>query len=181
MNKIIDWILQNKEWLFSGVGVSVILIFWGVIRHKKESQNTKTQVVVHVHNADESTPSNYEEVSPADIERISPVNFEMIRKAIDTAPPFQRDDVQRKFIGINVEWDSYLNSANEDNDGYVKLMLKTGKDIGTGFIFCKVLLSDYKELGILPENSKIRIHGEIEEADRNHVSLKNVKLMFYVD
>ena len=49
-------------------------------------------------------------------------------------------------------------------------------DIST--ILCEVSLNDYRELGILPEGAKIRIQGEIVNADKFDVELVNVKLFF---
>ena len=36
---MVEWILQNKEWLFSGVGLTVLLVIWRLLaylHHKKE-------------------------------------------------------------------------------------------------------------------------------------------------
>lgn len=46
--EIIDWLYKNKEWFFSGIGISVItLICTNVrktLRKKKQDQNFKTMI-----------------------------------------------------------------------------------------------------------------------------------------
>jgi hypothetical protein len=180
-DNMLEFIWQNKEWLFSGAGIAVIAALIAWLRQRNAEKNSKPQVVIHVNSATDSVLDNKTEqdIMPATIERISPVKFEMIKDTIEAAPPLQRDQVRNNFVDIKVEWDAFLRIASKDDAGFVGLWLTTVKDPPSNIIHCKVLLSDYKELGVLPEGSKIRIHGEIEEANTWEVTLKNVKLFFY--
>ena len=95
---------NNKVWLFSGVGVAVIGAIFASFRHIKTDKDEKTQLVIHVHNNHAVTQDNDEtDVTSASIERISSVTFEMMRDAIENAPPLQRDDVKRNYVGIKIE------------------------------------------------------------------------------
>lgn len=46
--EIIDWLCENKEWLFSGIGLPVITLICTnvrkILRKKKEDQNSKTMI-----------------------------------------------------------------------------------------------------------------------------------------
>lgn len=48
MNNIITWMNENKEWIFNGIGITVItLMFAGVRRmfsKRKEEQNSQTMI-----------------------------------------------------------------------------------------------------------------------------------------
>lgn len=39
MNDVIDWIIQNKEWVFSGIGVAIITLMLGFLYKKKSVRN----------------------------------------------------------------------------------------------------------------------------------------------
>lgn len=43
---------------------------------------------------------------------------------------------------------------------------------------CRVKFDDYRELGILPEDSLIRVYGTIEDADRYSVKLTDAELKY---
>jgi hypothetical protein len=184
INLMINWIVQNKEWLFSGVGITVFTIIYGVFMNRRNASADKSvsQVIVHVHN---ETDGPYQpgikdvKITPSSIERISRISYEAIRKALDSAPPLQQEDVKKHFVGINVEWDAVLNSATKADDEYIDLFLQAPDKHTLNWITCRVRLSEYRELGVLPKNAKIRIHGEIENIETLFVSLTNVKLFFY--
>lgn len=38
-----EWIIENKEWIFSGIGVSAILVFGGIIFKKKRIDDSNIQ------------------------------------------------------------------------------------------------------------------------------------------
>lgn len=39
MDEIIDWIVQNKEWVFSGIGVAIITLILGFLFKKGSVRN----------------------------------------------------------------------------------------------------------------------------------------------
>lgn len=43
MNKIIEWIINNKEWVFSGIGVSILSII--ITLFKKKSFNQVSGII----------------------------------------------------------------------------------------------------------------------------------------
>jgi len=176
------FILDNKEWIFSGIGVAVLGGLIMILRRKtQKSKENLPQVVINVLGTDQeqSEEGKTTEVTPVSIERISPINFKDIMETIDKSPPMQRDQVAKKFVGIKVEWDTFLKGASTDKDDMVRLRLTTDKKRPLDTIHCRVPLSQYRELGVLPEGTRIRIQGEIEEAGSWDVSLNNVKLFFY--
>ncbi|MCK5762911.1 MAG: hypothetical protein KAH05_02210 [Clostridiales bacterium] len=39
---MIEWILNNKEWVFSGVGVAIVVTLLAVLKRKNNSGNNQT-------------------------------------------------------------------------------------------------------------------------------------------
>lgn len=137
------------------------------------------QVVVHLHN--EVAESQLGAIippslSPVPIERLDQVSFSDIEKAIDEAPPLQRDRVAKAFVGLKVEWDSYLRSASVRDGGEVYLRLSLDERYQGRSVLCSVREDDYRILGVLPQGSRIRVSGEIAVATSFDIELSNAKL-----
>jgi len=137
------------------------------------------QVVVHLH--DERTEANVFSsesfnLQPVQIERLVQVSFYDIEKAIDQAPPLQRDQVARNYLGLKVEWDSYLRYANKRDNGEVALRLSIDEHYQGRSVNCVVREEDYRILAVLPQGSHIRVSGEITSASSFDIELSNVKL-----
>ncbi len=93
----------------------------------------------------------------------------------------QRHEVAKRYVGVKVEWDSYLKSAYPRKDGNVRLRLTPHKEFSGSNIVCEVSANEYRELGILPEGSHIRVSGEIADASYGEVELSNVRLQILPD
>ena len=144
------------------------------IRNKvspKPPAQHSAQVVIHLAGSgslttsDESHPAVLEPVS---IERVSGVTFEEIR-----------NDIANSYVGIRVEWDTYFKGGSRRDNDMVRIRLTTNLENPLDTIWCEVPLSDYRELGVLPEGSKVRVTGEIVEAERWDIKLKDVHLYIY--
>lgn len=183
---MIKFIISNKEWLFSGIGVVILLSIIAFIRkilfrksYKKGEEKKPQEITIHLNPSCESSKSGESNLVP--FERISPLSYQQIEKAITEAPPLQRDNIKESFKGIKVAWDCYLRGASKVDNDTVSLRMwisNAPKEGPLCTIWCKVSLKDYGELNILPEGTKIRIQGEIAKADRFDIELVNVKLLF---
>ncbi len=183
---MIDWIVKNKEWLFSGVGVVIVIaiISQVIILIKKklfkpESKTTvevqspsllnKTQVQDRSYEAQESqSESNSRWL---DHRMLSP---EQILKIIKETPPFQREDVIKHHIGIAVDWDVTFFSAKKENDDMVRVVLSDPKI--AGIISCSIKLSEYREIALIKEGTKLRVTGTIAGIDDPCFTLSDVNL-----
>jgi hypothetical protein len=176
---MIKFISENKDWIFSGIGVTILIFAYVLIRNiffKKDKATQKAEI--HLHPSDESSKTDGSELIP--IEKINLLSFEDIGKTLAKAPPLQKDDVKKNFRGIKVMWDGYLKTVSKKDNDIVLLRLAPGSkpEDRLSTILCEVSLNDYRELGILPEGAKIRIQGEIAKADKYDIELINVKLFF---
>ncbi len=133
------------------------------------------KVSVHLQGSKPSLRRNEEAV---EIIRVSHIKFDDIWEAVNSAPPLQREDIKKNYLGLYVEWDSLLASASKRENGQIFLLLRPEDCKTMGLIDCEVMLDDYKELGVLPEKSKIRVYGEIAKLEFSNITLNNVKLYF---
>lgn len=178
---MIDWLLKNKDWLFSGLGVTVAIWLLGIIRtHGRKVNPDQTTVVVRIEHAGNGDQLDASSTGAVEVERVSPVTPANIRAAIESAPPLQRGAVAARYGGQRIEWDTELTSADEV-DGMVKLHLRTKQATNELFRFsviCEVKLEDYRELAVLPEQAHVRVNGTIDLATPNWVRLSGVRLTF---
>jgi hypothetical protein len=148
----------------------------------KPPEQHPAQVVIHLAGngssavSEEIAPSSLEPVS---VERVSGIAFEDIREALDKAPPLQREHVADSYVGIRVEWDTYFKGGTRRDNDMVSVRLTTNIDRPLNTIWCEVPLSEYRELGVLPEGSKVRIFGKITEAGTWDIKLEDVHLVIY--
>jgi hypothetical protein len=154
------------------------------IRNKvspKAPDQHASQVIIQVTRNDNVTAGepSPNELEPVSIGRVSGVTVKEIKEAIEKAPPLQREHVESSYIGLRVEWDTYLRSGSRGDNDMVRLILQTESSIDSHTIWCEVPFNEYRELGVLPEGSKIRVAGEIAEARRWDIKLKDAHLYIY--
>jgi hypothetical protein len=184
---MIEFIMKNKEWLFSGVGVTILIALLAVIRKvllTKRSRSGDDARSITIHLSPSSHPvlgQTSTEGNLVSLEKISSLSYFRIGEVIEAVPPLQQDEIKKSFVGIRVSWDAYLKSASKDSEGIVNLRLSPSPRAPYRLhtIHCTVALDDYRELSILPEGAHMRIDGEIAKASTWDVELSNVKLYFF--
>lgn len=182
---MIEWLSANKEWMFSGLGVMLLAGIGGILKwlHSRKSAAQPPTVVVRVEHSPPQAIAQAEPpvklAAPISVERIVSLSPDEIYSAISSTPPMQRDTVAQRFKGLKVEWNTSLLDAREQ-DGEVTLFLRVRDDVKRDWfnVHCTVRLDEYRELGILPEKSLIRIQGEIGKATTLWVELTNVRLLY---
>jgi len=193
---VIPFINQYPSWAQLVLAICVIVILCVLLfAYPKQSQYPKLPSTQEAQ-IDKSTNTNIGNIegdyvngdknvyttpeTQESMPKLSSLSFSQITEAIEKAPPLQRDDVKNNYKGIKVTWDSYLKSATKINNNTISLLLATSLkgDLRLFIIRCEVPLNEYRELGILPAESKIRIQGEIAKVDAFVIDLTKVKLFF---
>ena len=169
---MIDWLLKNKEWVFSGVGVAMLIaaataIKWFWHRHTSRSGLSLGMTLQEVIDSPPATPSS----RPPETLPLEP---QAIIKAIKSAPFLQQSDLAKHYVGIRVEWAGKLISA-EKRENKVQLLLMTGH-VGISF---EVNPADYPGLGLLREDAAVRVSGIIESVNENFIKLKEPRLLTF--
>lgn len=184
---MIEFIAKNKEWLFSGAGVTILVALYAIIRKlllRKRSRPGTDVRSLTIHLNPSSLPATTdvaEKKQLVPLGKFSSLSFSRIGDMIESVPPLQKDEIKKNFVGIRVSWDAYLKNARKSPEGIVTLRLSPGPAASHRLytILCQVALDDYRELSILPEGAHMRIEGEIASADVWDVELSDVKLYFF--
>jgi hypothetical protein len=114
------------------------------------------------------------------LEKVSALTIDDIAKAITKAPPLQQKQVAENYVGLKVEWDTVFRNGRLIDGDLIRLqLLVVDATISDGIVWCEVPAKQYRELAILPKNSKIRIYGEIEKVDSYGVDIKDAHLHIY--
>ena len=103
-----NWIWNNKEWLFSGVGV-LILLGLGRWLWKPLSQLFNHKPGPETARYDEQKTSHFPQVAVAEsdshpITNAGNLSLANIIEDISQRPPYQRPDAQKNYIGLPVTW-----------------------------------------------------------------------------
>ena len=160
------WLWNNKEWLFSGVGiVAIVLIITFVkwIKRRKTAQENAKQ-----------------SAEPLDQKAGSSLSAAEIRAAIDRAPFLQRLDVIKHYIGLRVSWDGKLTSAWKLNEKTTRVMILVEEKNRYLSAMGDVEISKYPGLALLKEEHPIHMSGTISNISEysGYFSLKDVKIKY---
>jgi hypothetical protein len=114
------------------------------------------------------------------LERVSTLSIDDIINTISKAPPLQRDQVAKNYIGLKIEWDTLFKGGKLIEGDLIRLHLSVIDAATFGsIVWCVVPAKQYPELAILPTNSKVRIYGEIEMVESYGVDIKDAHLHIY--
>lgn len=104
---MLNWIWQNRQWLFSGAGLSAILIGGGWIYQRF----LKTGNLILPANALVGTGATSSSKVPGQFDqKLTPTE---IRKRISNLPPYQQKRAAQDYEGINVSWSLEFVSIEE--------------------------------------------------------------------
>jgi hypothetical protein len=177
-----DWLIKNKEWVFSGIGISALAIlgaaFKAFISRGNASAHASTVVVQLVNPGAQQGGAQGQELSLVDVERVAPIDPYEMQKIIESAPLLQREAVANRYVGQRIQWDTELVDAKPQGEQVrLQLRAKRANSFDPGFYaWCRVRLSDYQELAILPYAAPIRVTGTIASLSSSSVELDRARL-----
>jgi hypothetical protein len=197
MSSFWHWIVDNKQWLFSGVAVTLIGYFVSMLLRERRSGDQKTSA--RVDGALTHSPSaightvyqtvNYQNLTatPGSADRNSEQNkatlptAHKILKAIDLLPPFQRAAARQSYFGLKVCWLAKFNSIEPDvstrgSDLHRLFLLLRADFERPALVICEVSLITYPKLKILHEDHPVWIRGKISRVDDGAVYLSEPEL-----
>lgn len=174
---MLDYIMENKEWIFSGIGISaggviflVFKYFWHRNQNIKAMPRTSSAPQTPIITGSPSQTIN-SDIPQDDIYRIV--------QEVEDMPPLHFDDVRKNYIGLNVDWLTEYHSAYKKSDDLIRVDLTAiTKSFRPINVYCEVSLSEYKQFSILKRKARVRITGTISKFDSHSFWLSNVKLYF---
>jgi hypothetical protein len=182
---MLQWIADNKQWLFSGIGVTLILgIFYLVRRLFNRKTNVLLQSTVAPPPAEQTplqsivTPSLAEQTPVAPIRPVIRLDIAAIEKEIESRPPYQRKEVRQNYIGLRFEFTGQLNSADPLDNGQIRIFLQ--KSPGQyPFVVGEVAENKYPELKVMHQGTKLTVQGTLTEFSSHVVRLNDIVIINY--
>lgn len=185
-----DWILNNKEWLFSGVGIVIAVMVFSWIKKRIKSRKTQEpslngaslQTII-----DAPPPPKLE----PDILTASLSPGKIIEE-IKSAPLLQQQEISKQYEGVKVSWKGKLSDAQKlypeemIDEKTIRIMIsvydeKNGSDkMGYTSVFFNVDPEQYPGIGLLRKGHELLVEGRIEEIS-SYIVLKTEKLIFNID
>lgn len=159
-----------------------------IFPNKESKENNKISIELKSSSFEASVSENglvisdkesFDRVSLVPVERISMIEPSQIRDEIKAAPPVQRQAVADRYKGLNVEWNCLYKSGDVTQEGIAELFLVVENDKSSNFIRCDVEFDKYRALGILKENARVRVSGEIEKVTDLSIKISNAHLSFF--
>jgi len=162
-----EYVIDNIDWIFSGAGISIIIVtYYGV-------RNFNKWIVEKKRHDQESLKENFKEKNLS-IESGSKPNPWEIVDDIDNAPPFQRDEKSKYYIGNDVRWIVTVGFIEEICKTRIRLAM-----LDRGFfpwVSCDVEIDQYLWLKTIMPDEKILVTGKIQDVHLNVISLSNPRI-----
>jgi len=171
---MLEFIAKNKEWLFSGIGVTILGAFFVIAKWLYERSKTNTK-----HKAISGEPSKRKwRASDDSIEYYEHPTAKEIDDQISMLPPFQQVGAEKNYLGLKIKWKVRVglifpgmgNAAKvscNDTSGYFR------------YIHITVSLSEYPQFKSLSEKEVFWIYGEVSglEASGFHVNVHRIQFL----
>jgi len=203
---MINWICENKTWLFSGTGVAVVSGIAFLVKHlwshKKTGQHhsgetKKNQLALN--NATEVgqsvTINQYNQIStnqdtcslsktPTQSPQLSrgliyaPTD---IMAKIKSSPPYRRDDICNDYIGVSIRSHGTYHSLHKkynDNEIVCIDILDGGAFMSPTICF-EVSIADYPDFKTMPKGTPLCVEGQIKGIRyETYIDIENVNIDF---
>jgi hypothetical protein len=174
---MIEWIRQNKEWLFSGAGISALGVLVWIVRTalNRQRREVVTQVPRGVPPKAEQIPatSHPEEPEPKE----SPLSLAGIIAEVYSRPPYQQKEAKRHYLGLKTEVSGILFSADPADDMISFTVRPKGGSTNPDIIFCNVHETECPELKVAHQGWHVRVAGILTDFDRFTAHLEQVKVL----
>jgi hypothetical protein len=184
--RIVYWILANKEWLFSGIGVAVILVGGGLVRRRLLS-GRRTSALIPATEAVALTTAP-PALAPVPQTFIAPVPIftkpspDDIHNQIDSLPPYQQRFASDAYKGLRVCWQAVFGTIQDDGLNKSQVVLRQpdrSRQDWTGMIRCRrVDISAQPRLKIAHVGEQVIVRGTIAEVDDFSIHLRDVTIDF---
>jgi hypothetical protein len=146
---------MDLKWIFSGIGVPVVVgIYWYIRRRIKRRHQ------------------------PSPVQDLDPMR---ILKEVADAPLLHRKEIAKRYYGIRVEWSGEVYFISEVWKNRVRLELSVppgemGRFKGPSVVF-EVDPKHYPGLNLLKDGSVVRFQGVVAKIASEIISLKDAKLL----
>lgn len=171
-----SWIVDNKQWLFSGVGVAIstaiIGLVWRVFSHKRSSY-TISPAPADRAPTQQILPQIVTTSSSAAAVPILQMSLDDILSDIQSRPPFQRDETIKHYIGTKVRFAGQMVFLLKKNDEEVDISIRPNDSYYPEVEFLVSVLK-YPEFKVIKNGAPLVVEGRIIEIGYGRVQLEDV-------
>ena len=178
-----NFLWENKEWLFSGIGVMVLLAIYRIYKAIRNRNRIKRNLTIENVNPDIPNKSS-RNTQNGESKAISLLKNTMpheIIEAIDSLPLLQRRDAAKHYIGMTVSWRLPLSDISEEGckPHFVSIYLSGRSETFSGTLVCfEVSREEYSGLGLLKKHDIIEVEGRINSVDSLSIFLSDAKINY---
>jgi hypothetical protein len=186
-------IWNNKEWLFSGIGVFILSSLIGLFIWQKNRKNfsrfSDRSIDFRIKRPELSIESK-NQLKQAQPEPLSPpatpiipsfslITIDEIFDQISSVPVLLQDEIIKHFVGIRIKWAGKLMHITKDekDNNNLNISLFVGSTFPRSVYF-SIDASEYPGIGLLKEYHMIQVEGEIESFYIEDIYLKNTVIKF---
>jgi hypothetical protein len=187
-----SWFWDNRTWLFSGLGVVLLLgaLRWmrAFFRPRPTAQPSNLAIsssflvgspVATGSNITQSVSITVPEGSQGTGEFHSDPSADEITGYISSLPPYQQSQACANYEGLRVSWPTVLKSVSPEDDRSARVLMHYGEGgLNSSSVFITVDVSKYPRLKISHRGTKLQVTGTIDEANDHWVKLKDATLSF---
>ena len=171
-----QWVVNNKEWLFSGIGVAVgvraiskLKTIFRKLRARASPDPTESLQLIP---AGAIPPL---EIMPSFAHRTAKQVLDSVR----SAPLLQQPDFARHYRGVTVSWDGTLVGARKISQDQMRLQINCSHDaLEIVPVFVTVDSARYPGIGLLRDGARISIDGVMEDVTDSWITVENATVRF---
>lgn len=167
---MLQWLMKNKDWLFSGAGVafigaviSIIAIIWR--KHRTRLKADKSMAAAMTPGVLLAPPQQVQ--IPAN-QMLTPFS---IRDTAQNTPLLLQPEIAKQFYGIKVKWDGALYGVSKVEEGVqLRIICEQSEETFTEsvLVYFTVNPADYPGLGLLKSKDKVLVEGVISHTSDNN-------------
>ncbi len=163
---MLEFIKNNKEWLFSGAGISILTALFLIVRHifaKKTKSTTSKELQIHEPKRTNDEKTSKDNVLPSSSEYSAHPSPGEIAQSISDLPPFQQNTAKENYIGINICWDLTLSLVYSKEEDIVSLMCQSKGY--SRYVGVEISLNRYPQIKVIHKDQRLIVYGEIKDIE----------------
>lgn len=166
MQSMTDWIWVNKEWLFSGIGVVLVLGIVKLLRRWAQARTIKSRRA-----CDDGTLERQDNPSAQHFDRTlverARVSFPEFLEIYNTLQDrfFEQSEFLRAMRGVQINWTGHVVSVSDHSNGRVSVMISDTTDGLARSYTSAVFGAEWKtKLFALRKGDKVKIAGKYRDS-----------------
>lgn len=172
---MIDFIIENKEWLFSGIGVSILTAVFLLLRSLVLRRKNRLSYPIN-QEARQSPDSQTTSQEKDTIGYSTHPTPKEIANEISKLAPFQQTAAENNYIGLKVRWDVSLSLVHLRDNNQVQLSCEFKGY--SRYVEVETNLEDYPEIKIVKRGQIITVYGVIKGIHPSGPQVEAHKLEF---